>query len=208
MEKIEIIGHVGTYTRAVRMACEEKQIAYSVVEALPRSPEVQALHPFGKVPVLRHGGFVLCESKAIVTYLDRVFPATPLIPADLQRAALTEQWISLVNSVIDRTMVRDYVLSYVFPKGPNGTPDRQLIESTLPAIAQQMLVLDRAVSETGYLVGSELTFADLNLLPILASVWSYPEGREAIGRVSALRRYLMRHAERPSFGKTGAALAA
>jgi hypothetical protein len=37
-------------------------------------------------------------------------------------------------------------------------------------------------------------------------VWSYPEGREALSRVKALRHYLMKHAERPSFRNTGAAL--
>ena len=37
------------------------------------TPEIDAIHPFGKMPVLRHGDFTLCESKAIATYLDRAF---------------------------------------------------------------------------------------------------------------------------------------
>ncbi|MGA9728767.1 MAG: glutathione S-transferase family protein, partial [Methylocella sp.] len=38
--------------------------------AKPHSPEVNAIHPLGKVPAMRHGQFQLFESKAIVTYAD------------------------------------------------------------------------------------------------------------------------------------------
>ena len=60
------------------MACAEKGIDYTLTEAELGSPEVFAIHPFGRMPVLRHGDFSLCESKAIITYLDRAFPSTPL----------------------------------------------------------------------------------------------------------------------------------
>ena len=76
MPKPEIIGSLqSTYTRAVCMVCEEKGIDYVLTQALLRSPELFAVHPFGKMPVLHHGDFQLFESKAIATYLDRRFPA-------------------------------------------------------------------------------------------------------------------------------------
>ena len=76
MPKPEIIGSLrSTYTRVVRMVCEEKGIEYALTERPPGAPEILAIHPFGKMPVLRHGDFALCESKAIATYLDRSFPA-------------------------------------------------------------------------------------------------------------------------------------
>lgn len=202
MEQLEIIGHVGTYVRAIRMACEEKNISYRVIEALPQSPEAYRLHPFGKIPSIRHAGFELCESKAIVSYLDRLFPENPLIPREPHLEALTEQWVSLVNTVIDRTMIRDYVLSYIFRKGPNGTPDRAAIDAALPALEQQLAVLERAVMPTGYLVADRFTFADINLMPILALVQAYPEGKQALVAAPQLRAYFARHAERPSFRKT------
>ena len=202
MEEVEIIGHVGTYVRAIRMACEEKNIPHRVTEVLPRSPEAYRVHPFGKVPALRHAGFELCESKAIATYLDRTFPQAPLIPTEPRLEALTEQWVSLVNSVIDRTMIREYVLSYVFPRGPNGTPDRAVIDAAMPALEQQIAALERAVTPTGFLVADRFTFADINLMPILALVQAYPEGQQALAAAPQLRAYFARHAERASFRKT------
>ena len=202
MNTVEIIGHVGTYARAVRMACEEKGVPYSVTRALPQTPEVQALHPFGKIPILRHDGFVLCESKAIVSYLDHLSPERPLIPTEPIAAALTEQWISLVNDVVDQTMIRDYVLSYVRARIEERPPNRTTIDATLPAIEKQLAVLDGAVATTGYLAGDQLTFADLNLMAILSSIREYPEGRAALERWPRLLGYFLRHAERESFRKT------
>jgi glutathione S-transferase len=93
MAKPEIIGSARSrYTRVVRMVCEEKGIDYVL------APEVRAIHPFGKMPVLRHGDFELCESKAIATYLDLAFPGPRLIPSEPRLAAFTEQWVSLVNT--------------------------------------------------------------------------------------------------------------
>ena len=98
MPKPEIIGSArSTYTWAVRMVCEEKGIDYVLTETPLRAPELLAIHPFGKMPVLRHGDVELFESKAIATYLDRSFPAPWLFPSDPRLAGLTEQWVSLVQ---------------------------------------------------------------------------------------------------------------
>jgi hypothetical protein len=120
----EIIGSSrSTYTRAVCMVCEEKGIEYVPTEKPLHAPEIRAIHPFGKMPVLRHGDLELFESKAIATYLDRSFPAPFVFPSEPRLAALTEQWVSLVNTVIDRTIIRTYLFAFIAP----GTPTESLI---------------------------------------------------------------------------------
>lgn len=200
MTQIEIIGiPVASYVRVIRMACEEKGIAYTLTPALPQTPEVLAIHPFGKIPVVRYGDIELCETKAIATYLDRVFPENPLLPTEPLPAARAEQWVSMTNTVIDRTMIREYVLSYVFPKGDGGEPDRGVIDAAVLALRRQVGILDLAVTATGHLVGDRFTFADINVMPILAAIQRYPEGQEAMAGASALTAYFQRHAQRPSF---------
>jgi len=69
VNELEIIGAPqSTFVRTVRIACEEKQVPYRLTPAVPHSPEVNAIHPLGTIPVMRHGDFRLFESKAIVTY--------------------------------------------------------------------------------------------------------------------------------------------
>jgi glutathione S-transferase len=203
MAKPEIIGSLrSTYSRVICMACEEKGIDYMLTERPLHAPEIRAIHPFGKMPVLRHGDFVLCESKAIATYLDRVFPGLPIFPADPRDLALVEQWVSLVNTVIDRTVVRTYLFAYIAPGTADGTPNRVAIEAVMPAVREQIGILDKAVAGTGFLAGRQFTFADINLMPILHRLRQAPEGAEVVAAASHLARYYDQHAGRPSFQRT------
>jgi glutathione S-transferase len=200
MPKPEIIGSArSTYTRVVRMVCEEKGIDYVLTERMLGAPELLAIHPLGKMPVLRHGHVELFESKAIATYLDRSFAGPSIFPSDPRLAALTEQWVSLVNTVMDRTLIRTYVFAYIAPKTSDGKPDREAIEALMPVMREQLGILDRAVAGSGHLVGDRFTFADINLLPILHRVGQFPEGAQALAAARNLAAYYETHAARPSF---------
>lgn len=203
MPKPEIIGSArSTYTWAVRMVCEEKSIEYILTETMLGALELLAIHPLGKMPVLRHGQVELFESKAIATYLDRSFPEPHLFPSEPRLAALAEQWVSFVNTVTDRTLIRTYLFAYIAPKTADGKPDRGAIEAIMPAVRQQLGILDKAVAQTGYLVDDRFTFADINLMPILYRLQQFPEGAEALAAATDLKGYYDRHAARPSFQRT------
>jgi glutathione S-transferase len=200
MDKLQIVGMPqSNYVWAVRMACEEKGVPYEIVPVRPHTPDIDALHPLGKIPGMRHGDVALCESKAIATYIDRTFPGPKLIPEDARGAAEVEQWVSLVNTSVDPCLVRTYLLAYFFPKTADGKPDRAVIDGVLPAMQKQIGLLDQAVAKTGYLAGGSFTLADINLLPILYYVQRMPEGGEMIKAAQNLAGYFARHAQRPSF---------
>ena len=200
MAKLQIIGApFSSYVWAVRMACAEKGVDYDLIPAGLHSREVMEIHPFGKVPVMRHGEVALFESKAIATYIDKAFPGPKLIPDDVVGAADVEQWVSLVNTTIDPMFIRSYVMAHLIPKGADGQPDRAAIESLLPTMQMQVDVLDEAVDATGYLVGDDFTLADINLLPVLHFVQRFPEGAEMVRAAKALSHYFVLHSGRPSF---------
>ena len=203
MAKPEIIGSLrSTYTRAVCMVCEEKGIDYQLTEAQLHAPQLFAVHPLGKMPVLRHGEVELFESVAIAAWLDRAFPAPFVFPEEPRLAALTAQWVSLTNTVIDRTLIRTYLFAYIAPGTPDRTPNPEAIEAVMPAVREQVGVLDKAVAATGHLVGADFTFADINLMPILHRLGQAPEGAAALAEATHLSAYFARHAQRPSFQRT------
>jgi glutathione S-transferase len=202
--RIEIFGvPQSNFTRAVRIACEDKSIDYDYHAAPPHSPDVVAIHPLGKIPVLRHGDLVLAESWPIVAYLDRLFPKKPMVlVGGTAQTAEVEQWVSIVAMSVDPVMVRKYVFAYLFPATPDGSVDRTAINEVLPRMEALIVVLDARVAKTGFLAAGRFTFADALLLSTLAAVRQFPEGAGAIASAPNLARYLERLSERPSLMAT------
>jgi glutathione S-transferase len=199
---IEIFGAAqSVYVRTTRIAFEEKGVPYTLTPAAPNSPEVNALHPFGKIPVMRYGSFVLFESKAIATFIDRKFQGPALMPAEPETAAQAEQWISAINTSVFPTTV-GYMQANVFRKGPGGQRDEAAVAQKLPRIRRFIEILDRAVSESGYLAGTKFTLADMYLMPLLAYLRTFPESGDMIAAAAGLSRYYAAHSMRESFTKT------
>ena len=199
MSELEIIGAPqSTYVRTVRIACEEKNVAYRLNPERPHSQTVSAIHPLGKIPVMRHGEFRLFESKAIVTYIDRVFPGPRLFPEDAMLCASIEQWVSIANTTLFPVM-NAYLQGYFFPQTIDGQPDLITIQNTSPDVRSYVDLFNTAVRDTGHLVGAEFTYADMNLMPILAYLRQCPESGEAINDAKNLAQYFDFHSERASF---------
>jgi len=202
MTELEIIGAPQSiFVRSARMACEEKGVAYRLTPARPHSPEVDCIHPFGKIPVMRYGDFQLFESKAIATFVDRAFPGPKLIPEDAKLCGKVEQWVSAENTTIFPAILI-YFMGYFFPKTPDGQPDRAAIEASLQQMRAHFDVLDKAVAETGHLAGASFTYADINLLPVLAYLQDLPESAEMLASAKQLTHYFNTHSQRASFKAT------
>ena len=90
------------FVRTVRMALEEKGIAYELKPCPPGFEDGAARHPFGKVPFMRHGDFVLAESIAIIRFVERTFPGPTLWPTDAKLAAICDQWVSAISDSVHR----------------------------------------------------------------------------------------------------------
>lgn len=203
MAKLQIIGvPQSTYVRASRMTAHEKGVDYDLVAEPPHSPAVLAIHPFGKIPVMRHGDIELFESKAINTYIDRAFDGPSLTPSDPTAEAQMEQWVSVVNTVIDPLVVRRYLFAYIFPKGADGKPDRAAIDACLEDLDRHIGVLDAALGKSSYLAGDALTLADLNLVPIVHYLSATPEGGEKVRAARNLEAWFARISERDSVKAT------
>ncbi len=192
-----------TYTRTVRMALAEKGLAYTLQPCAPHSAEIMAVHPFGRIPALRDGEIALFETSAIVRYLDESFGAGALLlPGSVLARATCEQWVSAINAYLYDTMVRRYVLQYIFPRGEGGQPDRAVIDAALKEIPAQLAALDKAYSACDWLAGGNLSMADLFVAPILAYVERMPEAAALLAAVPNLRRAQATLRARASFTGT------
>jgi glutathione S-transferase len=62
-----------TFVHIVRLVLTHKEVPYSFHDLEPEmgKPSHLALHPFNRVPILRHDDFTLYETNAMVTYSTR-----------------------------------------------------------------------------------------------------------------------------------------
>lgn len=186
-----------SYVRTARLVCEEKQIPYALRDLEFGSSEHRSRHPYARVPCLEHGELRLWETQAIARYLDEAFPGPSLTPDTAAQRGRMEQWISALNCYIYPQAVAAYALRYIFP-GEDG-PDQQAIAAAVPAMAGDFAHLDRALAASTWLVGEQLTLADLFVFPAVGTAVLFPEGRRLLAEHHHLARALAALAERPSW---------
>ena len=197
--ELELIGvPQSNYVWTTRIALGEKGVAYKFIPERPHSPAVDAIHPFGKIPVMRHSDVTLYESKAICTYIDRQFAGRSLIPKSTAGGAVCEQWVSVINTEIDPLLMRQYLVGYFFPGTPDGKPNRPKIDAALPKMPKHFELLDRAVGKTGFLVGDNFSLADCFLIPILFYMAKLPESKAMMDERRNLNAYLSNQLKRKS----------
>jgi glutathione S-transferase len=203
MDRITVHSIPGSpYGRAILATLEEKHAAYRFAPVAPstlRKPEHLARHPFGRVPVIEHGGFRLYETQAIMRYLDRVLPQPALTPADAQAAARMDQIMNIndwylfqgVGNVIGFQRV-------VGPRLMGLKPDEAAIASAMPKAHKVFDELSALLGERSYFVGDALSLADLLLAPQLDFFRETPEWEPLTAKNSNLCAWLARLSERPS----------
>ena len=198
-----------TFVNIVRMVLTYKEVRYQFHDLEPEmgKPSHLALHPFNRVPILRHGDFTLYETSAIVTYVDQTFPRLPLQPRDIPGRARMDQWISMVNSYIYPYMI--YHVSHernVFPE--LGIPsDEQVVAHALPKIEVALQVTEQQLAHgKDYLLGAELTLADFYLLPCTYSFSFAPEAKAMYPRFPAFNAWRDRMEALPAVKKLRASL--
>lgn len=194
------------YGRAVMATLEEKAVAYRLSPVAPgafRSEPHISRHPFGKVPVLEHDGFVLYETQAILRYLDRVLPMPGLTPADPKAAARMDQLIGICDWYLFHGVSNVILFQRVVgPRLMGHTPDEAVILDAMPKAHVVFNELSRLLGENSYFVGEAITLADMLLAPHLDFFVETPEWLTLTASTPNLLRWLNRMKARPSLQAT------
>lgn len=160
---------MSTYSRRVRIALLEKQIAHELVlvdmaARKHREPAHLTLNPYGRVPVLQDGDFVLYESAAILNYLEATVPQPPLVPADARGRALVDMHMKLC----DIQMARQTGV-IIFPKRflPKERWDEKAMNQAKGEIETHLRILERELTDKQYLVAGRYTLAEVCYSPFV-----------------------------------------
>jgi len=187
------------YVRIVRLVLAEKGIAYELVPvdvfAEGGAPAWYGeRHPFGRIPAFEHDGFRLFETSAIARYVDEGFTGPALQPADARARATMNQIIGLLDAYAYRSMVWDVAVERL----EKEVPDEALIASGLHQAETVLRVLTSLKAPGPWLLGDQLTLADLHAASIIAYFLKVPEGQKLLAAFADIQAWWDRIAKRPS----------
>jgi len=195
-----------TYTRAARLAMEEKGVDYDLVEVDfiggGMTDEHLTRQPFGKVPAFEHDGLMLYETQAIERYVDEAFDGPALQPSDPAGRARMSQVISIIDSYTYPRTVGDLVIQRLVQPMLGGTADESIIEAAVPEVDKSMREFERMLGDQEYLTGTTLSLADLHLAPIFGYFVDTPESKGILESKPSLNAWWQRIAARDSMAKT------
>lgn len=159
------------------------------------TPAFLAMNPNGTVPVLRDGmGEPIWETGAILRYLAARYGSAPFWPGDGVARAKIDQWAewAKINITLGFT-------APIFWKVVRTAPADQDPVAISQAVAKFDKLLDIAesqLSRAAFLVGEDLTLADIQFGHVLFRYFDIPITRQ---HRPMLRRYYDALATRPAF---------
>lgn len=153
-------------------------------------PELEAVHPLGKSPVIEDDGVKIAESGAIVDYIIRKYGAGRLTPAG--EGAEHEAYLEWLHYAEGSAMLPLMLNLYVMRLGEAGAPLKDRIDSETN---NHLGYIEGALKGHDYLLGDSLTGADIQLSFV-------GEVARAFGRLSAfpaMAAWIDRLHARPEF---------
>ncbi|BAU63810.1 glutathione S-transferase domain-containing protein [Stanieria sp. NIES-3757] len=179
---IKVYGGVRSRASIVQWYLEELDVPYEFVlldlaAGEQRQPDYLSINPIGKVPAIVDESFQLWESGAIILYLAEKYGN---MSASLEARSIMTQWVIFANATLGVGLFVEV------------NREREMPRLLTP--------LNQILTNQSYLLGEELTVADIAVGSILAYVPIML--KVDLSDYPAVLSYIKRISERPAFQNT------
>lgn len=197
---------ISTYVRTVRLLLEEAGVDYQLrdvdfFKGETNTPEYRAKQPFGKVPALEVDGTVIYETAAIVSYLDTVFAANKFTPSDPLLQARMRQIMGIIDSYLYSLAISTIVIQRLIVPRQGGQPNEEKIQNAVAPAKTAVEAIEAIAVGSPYLLGGEITIADLYLIPIFIYFSRTPEFEAVTAQAPKLLTWWSHASNLPSVKK-------
>ncbi|MBK8073794.1 MAG: glutathione S-transferase [Ramlibacter sp.] len=148
---------VSNYYNKVKLALLEKGVPFTEETVMTKStdPAVLAASPLAKIPFIRTPQGGLCESQAILEYIESAYPNPPLLPADPFAAAKVRELITFIDLHLELVARDLYAQAFFGGTISDSTKERvrKQLEKNIPAFA-------KLAKFSPYVAGDTFTMAD------------------------------------------------
>ncbi len=162
------------FSRSIRIALEEMEIPYTLVEERPWEWRASflAINPSGDLPVLQlSDGLTIAGAYAISEYLGEmvrqssveerlkdIFPGTPEDRAEVRR--LVHWFHGKLDAEVTRELLKERLYALLQPEASRPTPTPELLRALRANLRHHLSYLDYLADQRRWLAGDDLSFAD------------------------------------------------
>jgi glutathione S-transferase len=181
----------------VRMVLAEKEILYQLIEEKlsELSPELMALHPEGRVPLLVHevDGHrqIIYQSSIITEYLDEAFPGVALMPLTASGRAQVRLWTYWCDQLFKPDLD---LYKYELKRLSEG--ERADLVKRLHAYLAEW---ENGLGAGPFILGAKLTLADIHLFPFARQFMAIPHVLPGLEAYPRFKSWLAQMVARPTF---------
>jgi glutathione S-transferase len=159
---------LSNYYNKVKLVLLEKGLPFTEERVGPadKGQDMLAASPLGKVPFIRTDHGALCESGAIVEYLEALAPAPPLLPSDPWAAAKVRELVVFIDLHLE--LVARELYPQAFFGGSVGESQQVRVRKLLD---KNIAGFKRLARFSPYVAGEAFTLADCSAyvsLPLVA----------------------------------------
>ena len=116
------------------------------------------MNPHGRIPVLEDGDTIVWESHAVLRYLASTAGDERFWPSHPAARARADQWIEWTQTQLQRSFM-DVFWGYY--RTPEAERDPVFVKNAIDRTNKDFLLLDGQMPGGGFLLGDDLTLADI-----------------------------------------------
>ena len=148
---------VSNYYNKVKLALLEKNVPFTEAAAHPMkiTPADLAASPLGKVPFITTPQGTLCESQAIIDYLEAAYPSPALLPDDPFAAAKVRELTTYIDLHVELVARQLYPQAFF-----GGSVSQSTQERVRKQLEKNIAALKSLIKFAPYAAGDTFTQAD------------------------------------------------
>jgi glutathione S-transferase len=159
-------GSGSPFSWRVMLALQYKGLAYDSQllhfdKQEHQSPQMLKLNPRGRVPVLKHGDYVVFESVAILYYLDLKYPVPPIFGLNPEEAGVIMRVICEFQSYAEPSLQR--ITAAIFED--RVANDIDALTDDMHVVAREARTIEGRLSKEQWIVGANYTALDMVIFP-------------------------------------------
>lgn len=130
-----------------------------------KAPQLLAMNPRGRLPVLRDGDYVVFESVAVLYYLDRKYPDPPIFGRSPQESGVIMRVICEYQAYAEPSLMQ-IIGNMLFPQEPTlGEDAARLMAEAMHRAAGEARTIERRLAQSDWVVGESFSAADMVIYP-------------------------------------------